>query len=208
MSQTTTQNEKLRALLAEARNVIHQVIYNDTLQDWACESVEDEPSMEDILREMRGRIDATLAEPVETGGAVKGLSNERDHFKAMLRERAEDLVAAREEIERLRQEMKSAANVAAGEAFALRAARAEIERFKKAIHTRACQNQSAYNLECVCGADEHQRDLRTLSYRRGAEAMREEAANEMNRLLTKRKATAIWVGPDEIRSMPIPKDNP
>ena len=102
MNQTTTQNEKLRALLAEARTVIHQVIYNDTLQDWACESVEDEPSMEDILREMRGRIDATLAEPVETGGAVKGLSNERDHFKAMLRERAEELVAAREEIERLR----------------------------------------------------------------------------------------------------------
>ena len=44
------------------------------------------------------------------------------------------------------------------------------------------------------------------SYRRGAEAMREAAASEMSRLLTARKATAIWVGPDEIRSLPIPEE--
>jgi hypothetical protein len=85
-----TQNERLRALLAEARTVIHQVIYNDTLQDWACESVEDEPSMEDILRDMRGRIDAALAEPpspVETEYARldvmwQTLVRERDEARA------------------------------------------------------------------------------------------------------------------------------
>lgn len=41
---------------------------------------------------------------------------------------------------------------------------------------------------------------------RGAEAMREAAARELDRLLTLKKATAIWVGPDEIRAVPMPKD--
>ena len=44
------------------------------------------------------------------------------------------------------------------------------------------------------------------SFRRGAEAMREAAARELDRLLTLKKATAIWVGPDEIRAVPVPKD--
>lgn len=85
-------------------------------------------------------------------------------------------------------------------------ARAEVERLRKAVHTRACQLQSVYNVGCVCGADEHQRDLQKLAYQRGAEAMREAAAQELDRLLTQKKATAIWVAPDEIRAMPVPED--
>lgn len=44
------------------------------------------------------------------------------------------------------------------------------------------------------------------SYRRGAEAMREAAARELDRLLTEKKATAIWVSPDDIRALPIPEE--
>lgn len=45
------------------------------------------------------------------------------------------------------------------------------------------------------------------AFLRGAEAMREAAARELDRLLTKKKATAIWVAPDEIRALPIPEDD-
>lgn len=34
---------------------------------------------------------------------------------------------------------------------------------------------------------------------------REAAAKGLARLLTKKKAPAIWVGPDEIRALPIPE---
>ena len=43
------------------------------------------------------------------------------------------------------------------------------------------------------------------AFERGAEAMREAAAREVDRLLTKKKATAVWVSPEEIRAMPIPE---
>ena len=59
-----TENEKLLALLAEARAAIHQVIDIDALQGWACESRDGEPSTETLLRHLRQRIDAALAEPV------------------------------------------------------------------------------------------------------------------------------------------------
>ena len=74
-------------------------------------------------------------------------------------------------------------------------ARAEVERLRAAVHTRACRNQSAYNLNCVCGADERQRDLQKLAYRRGAEAMREAIAS----------ACISSVG-DAIRALPIPEE--
>jgi len=44
------------------------------------------------------------------------------------------------------------------------------------------------------------------AYERGAAAMREAAARELDRLLTEKKATAIWVAPDEIRALPVPED--
>lgn len=40
------------------------------------------------------------------------------------------------------------------------------------------------------------------AFRRGVNA----AADELDRLLTERKATAIWVGPDELRALPDPED--
>lgn len=46
------------------------------------------------------------------------------------------------------------------------------------------------------------------AYERGAKAMREAAALGLDRLLTKKKATAIWVAPDEIRALPLPEDKP
>ena len=79
---------------------------------------------------------------------IDRMVKERDHFKAMLRERAEALLKAQEELEQL--------------------------------------------------------TLGKTAFVRGAEAMREAAALEIGRLLTARKATAIWVGPDEIRAVPIP----
>jgi len=44
------------------------------------------------------------------------------------------------------------------------------------------------------------------AYRRGAEAAREACAAELNRILTRKKATAIWVGADEIRATPLPEE--
>lgn len=103
-----TENEKLRALLAEARAWVVAV-------------------QDDSLRE---RIDAALAEPIgecdlcavhkafhdvavsqRDGNAYLRAEVERErdearaernHFKAMLRERADALLAAQEEIERLK----------------------------------------------------------------------------------------------------------
>ena len=47
------------------------------------------------------------------------------------------------------------------------------------------------------------RDVALLrGYRRGVNA----AADELDRLLTKKKATAIWVSPDELRAIPNPED--
>lgn len=146
-----TENEKLRALLAEARMYL-------TMNGG---SVDDR-----IVRS----IDAALAEPVVDwrkahGDAIAELSKATD-------ERDE--------------------------------ARAEVERLRKAVHTRACRNQSAYNLECVCGADEHQRDLQKLAYQRGAEAMREAAARLVDEMLSHTLTDAA----DRIRALPICENDP
>lgn len=76
-------------------------------------------------------------------------------------------------------------------------ARAERDHFKAMLRERA---------EALLKAQEEleQLTLGKTAFVRGAEAMREAAALEMDRLLTERKATAIWVGPDEIRAVPIP----
>jgi hypothetical protein len=98
--------EKLRALLAEARAAIHLVLDIDALQGWACEAVDDAPPVDDLLRDIRQRIDAALAEPVK--GYSEGLPTDEPAdayvnglWEGMLtaqRERDE----ARAEVERLR----------------------------------------------------------------------------------------------------------
>ena len=83
-------------------------------------------------------------------------------------------------------------------------ARAEVERLRAAVHTRACRNQSAYNLNCVCGADERQRDLQKLAYRRGAEAMREASASAMRPIM--RSMISRTEAAQTIRALPIPEE--
>lgn len=61
---------------------------------------------------------------------------------------------------------------------------------------------------CNCSKPKVIRNEKYDAYRRGAEAMREAAALGLDRLLTKKKATAIWVAPDEIRALPLPEDKP
>jgi hypothetical protein len=61
-----TENEKLRALLAEARKTVHTILDIDALHGWACEAVDDEPALDDLMRDLRARIDAALAEPGES----------------------------------------------------------------------------------------------------------------------------------------------
>ena len=50
------------------------------------------------------------------------------------------------------------------------------------------------------------REVERAAFARGVAAMRKAAASELDRLLTERRATAIWVGPDEIRALPDPED--
>ena len=82
-----TENEKLRALLAEARKIVHTILDIDALHGWACESDGDEPALDDLLRDLRSRIDAALAEPVSVHPSsltdvVTLLENERDEARA------------------------------------------------------------------------------------------------------------------------------
>ncbi len=65
----------------------------------------------------------------------------------------------------------------------------------------------AYIRRRILAEADHARKIEeSLARRRGAEAMREAAARELDRLLTEKKATAIWVSPDEIRALPIPEE--
>jgi hypothetical protein len=91
-----------------------------------------------------------------------------DRETKAVRERDE----ARAERDLARERFENAVQTATRYVIERDEARAEVERLRAAVHTRACRNQSAYNLNCVCGADERQRDLQKLAYRRGAEAMR------------------------------------
>jgi dGTP triphosphohydrolase len=83
-------------------------------------------------------------------------------------------------------------------------ARAEVERLREESATQADISSST-----IARMKQQQREARAeaaTAYRRGAEAMREAAARELDRLLTKKKATAIWVGPDDIRALSIPEE--
>lgn len=85
-------------------------------------------------------------------------------------------------------------------------ARAEVERLQKARHTRACTQQSAYNLSCVCGADKEQRDRERAAYEAGAEAMRAAVLYRLNPDPLKPplvRGFSLW---DEIKHTPIPED--
>ncbi len=54
-------NVELLDLLREARRLIHTTLDIDALRDWARESDDGEPSLDDSLRHLRANIDAALA---------------------------------------------------------------------------------------------------------------------------------------------------
>ena len=54
------ETEKLRVLLAEARDIINTILVVDALHGWACESDGDEPALDDAMRDLRHRIDTAL----------------------------------------------------------------------------------------------------------------------------------------------------
>ena len=179
--------QKLRALLAEAHSFV-------------------DPAEGDLF----DRIHAALAEPVDDYDVDADL---RLHKEDRLRLRAENLRLERERDEARaalaaelpaawREDIESLNECLERVGRERDEARAEVERLRKAVHTRACRNQSAYNLECVCGADEHQRDLQKLAYQRGAEAMREAAA-----LCAEREETQLPLHvAAAIRALPVPED--
>jgi hypothetical protein len=71
----------------------------------------------------------------------------------LMRERDE----ARAEVERLRKADDESAMVTLRLSRELHEARAEVARLRAGKHTRDCRKQSAYNVTCVCGADEANR---------------------------------------------------
>ena len=169
-----TENEKLRALLAEALDQHAHCL----------------PCVPDCVWT---RIDAALAEPVGDAlewqtAVTKALSESQERLAAELKE-----------------------------------AQAELKRLKKATHTWSCQRQSAYNLSCVCGADKEQRDREHAAYQRGAEAMREAAANEADARARywRKESVEDGVNTDreiraeearanavDIRALPVPEEKP
>jgi hypothetical protein len=168
-----TGNEKLKALLAEARRelgciealTVHPGVHNGPGGD--------------ALSQFLERIDAALAEPVGDAlewqtAVTKALSESQERLAAELKE-----------------------------------AQAELKRLKKATHTWSCQRQSAYNLSCVCGADKEQRDREHAAYQRGAEAMREAAAEYVKNASHE---DGLGMGSQRmesgIRALPTPEDKP
>lgn len=82
-----------------------------------------------------------------------------------------------------------------------------ISRLQQQLH-EAKSNADWLVQQALRERDEARAEVERLqgAYQRGAEAMREAAAQGLDRLLTKKKATAIWVSPDEIRALPVPED--
>jgi hypothetical protein len=78
-------------------------------------------------------------------------------------------------------------------------ARAEVKRLRKAKHTSDCLKQSAYNAECVCGADEAQRDL----LRTVAERQREACARAFK---WPSEALAYYQAAEVVRATPLVTD--
>jgi hypothetical protein len=97
---------------------------------------------------------------------------------------------------------RDAAEKAGGVAKRIDAALAE-----PVVDCSTCDSMSMSYARMERERDDAQVEARR-AYQRGAEAMREAAAAELDRLLTQKKATAIWVGPDEIRAVPLPERMP
>lgn len=206
----TTQNERMRALLKNARDELFIIRGRASLLE---------------------SIDAALAEPVENSDArVKELETmfafQKDVNASdlrLLRDAEAALDSTQVDIDRMNKKLSEAraeaaaykrdfeAELAGNAALRQKHGARENETMfdfidrmvKERDHFKAMLRERA---EALLKAQEEleQLNLGKAAFVRGAEAMREAAALEMDRLLTERKATAIWVGPDEIRAVPIP----
>jgi len=191
-----TQNERLRALLAEARDWM----IDDTCRD--CERGG---------CELRKRINAALAEPDdvhpsnltdvvtlleddrdEARAEVEMLRAEIEHWKVSAKQYAENYVAAIEACIRAESERDEA--------------RAEVERLKALGALQSADIQRLANRVAQGEADwAALRAEAATAHRRGAEAMREAAAQIVIRELDSWMHSSLT---DEIRTLPIPEDKP
>ena len=201
-----TENQKLRTLLAEARAITQDSLESNTtgfdeeFKVCRCDSCERYRS---IIR----RIDAALAEPVR-GCESCGDKTYLELLDDNVRVRAER-DEARAEVERLGKALTQETQLSLSTQRQLDEARAEVERLQKRLGDKAELSSKkladAFTTGTLAAGDAMRGHI-AAAYQRGAEAMREAAARELDRLLTQKKATAIWVAPDEIRAMPVPED--
>jgi hypothetical protein len=178
-----TENEKLRALLAEARKALSQECWNG-----ACCVV-------------RQRIDAALAEPVENP-VLAGFQTpayaclDCGHCDYGLTLVWQDGEGSRSMCTKCRQDRVDGVERAVGSLVRERdEARAEVEK----LRSHLTEAQIARDMACdiLQGAED-------AAYRRGAEAMREVAAVRVD-------GEGINVGPhfaSIVRDLPIPEDKP
>ena len=167
-----TENEKLRALLAEALDAL----------TYHVNEAEQRHEKERLIRpdrDLTNRIDAALAEPVPDEPAVIRFSSP---VYACL-----DCGHCDDGLTLTWRDGEST------KAMCLKCRQNRVENIEGSV------------LALVRERDEARAEVER-AYRRGAEAMREAAAQGLDRLLTKKKATAIWVSPDEIRTLPLPED--
>jgi hypothetical protein len=94
-----SQNEKLRALLAEARDLFETMRQADAFAPHAYDRGDDDASIVDLARHIRARIDAALAEPTgpERSPLYPGEGTWSVFAEKVMAERDE----ARAEVERL-----------------------------------------------------------------------------------------------------------
>jgi uncharacterized coiled-coil DUF342 family protein len=129
-----------------------------------------------------GRMPDTWREDIETlTHQLADATNESTHFQVMCKRETEEVERLARQVELLTDERDELLVRVANQDAELRAtresyneARTEVERLRAGKHTRDCRKQSAYNVACVCGADDAKRAEVTAAYRRGAEAMRDE----------------------------------
>jgi hypothetical protein len=173
----TPQNEKLRALLVEARI-------------WVAPG-----------SHTRARIDAALAEPVAAeyvfrGGYIEDSSGDRWWSAELLSKVERERDEARAEVERLKIVLDS-----------IRAARSLLGQLQDHVSDHACAEMMCILSDEPLNADgEPYITPSQQAYRRGAEAMREAAADLFQGNKPGLAAMPAWSA--FIRALPIPEDKP